>query len=697
MYTDLHSFITALDKQGELRRIGVPVSPVLEIAEITDRVSKSDAPSHPSDSAKANDPRCWRLGGPALLFEDVAGSDFPVLINAYGSYRRMELALGCSRTAVGLNDPGRFRGGFDGMGKVIGELVEPKPPKSWRAAIGMARRYAPLLRIAPKLVKQGMCQEVVKTGDAVDLTRLPLLRCWPADGAPEMVGYPAGVNDDIPGFGHPGMTTEHWEAEQRGRFVTLAGVHTIHADDAGVEKPSSHNIGMYRMQLVGKNRLIMHWHVHHDGAAHWRSWKARGEPMPVAIAFGGESVMPYAATAPLPPGISELLLAGFMMGKGIPMVAAKTVPLRVPANAEIVIEGFVRHDAGTIGWEPGDEPLGPGAAFEGPFGDHTGFYSMPDRYPIFEVTAITHRTGAVFPATIVGQPPQEDYYIGKATERVFLPLLKTLVPDIEDYDLPMFGAFHNAVCVKIDKVYPLQARRIAHAVWGAGQMAWTKNVFVVDNGVDVHDALAVLKAAAVWCRPDRDIERVRGPLDILDHAAPRLGAGTKLGFDCTKRWSGEEAGGLNDLAPRDLLEGNQRDRLIDSVKEIAGVRDASLPDELGGWLLVRCAQDGRSEIARQIVTDAWRIACAAPPPYMIVVGASVDLRDIDSVLFHWCSCCDAGRDAMWGAGRVAFDATPKTTGEIIDGDPVRAWPPILEMDDATKRLVTDRWTEYGLE
>ncbi|MFZ4574897.1 MAG: UbiD family decarboxylase, partial [Phycisphaerales bacterium] len=314
-----------------------------------------------------------------------------------------------------------------------------------------------------------------------------------------------------------------------------------------------------------KRKAAMHWHMHHDGARHWRSWKKKGEPMPVAIALGGESVLPYAATAPMPPGISELLLAGFLNRGAIPLVDCKTVPLQVPANSEMVIEGFVDTSAGFIGWDPkqirerkpeywanateGDRgsfwrrELGEGAVFEGPFGDHTGFYSLPDRYPVLTVTAITHRRRAVYPTTIVGLPPQEDYYLGKATERIFLPLLRTIVPDIIDYDLPMFGAFHNCAFIKIKKEYPLHARRVMHAIWGAGQMSWTKVIVVVDDDVDVHDQEAVLFNMCSNADPGRDLEVVNGPLDILDHAAPRLGAGHKLGIDATRKIAGEEVGG----------------------------------------------------------------------------------------------------------------------------------------------------------
>ena len=272
--------------------------------------------------------------------------------------------------------------------------------------------------------------------------------------------------------------------------------------------------------------------------------------MPLAIVLGGDSVLPYAATAPLPPGISELLMAGFLNDGGIDLVHCKTIDLHVPANAEIIIEGYVSVECGVVDFDPrrigpDGKPvsLGPGAVFEGPFGDHTGYYSMPDRYPIFEVTAITHRRDPIFAATIVGPPPQEDYFLGKATERIFLPLLQALVPDIMDYHLPMFGAFHNCAFIKIDKQYALQARRVMHAIWGAGQMAWTKIIVVVDQRVDVHDQEQVLFELCANCDPGRDLEIVNGPLDILDHAAPYLGAGHKMGFDATAKISGEQVGG----------------------------------------------------------------------------------------------------------------------------------------------------------
>ena len=524
-YRTLDAFVAALEQAGELHRISAPVSSLLEVSAITDRVSKSPAASV-SAHASTFDPQHAHLGGKALLFEHVEGPEgrasMPLLINALGSYRRMEMALGCTD------------GGYGALAQQVAQIAKPEPPTGLMEKMRKGLELAKVASFAPKVGRSGACQEVVKTGDDVNLYELPIIKAWPDDGDPRTCGYDVSPEQAGTAQGH-------------GRYITLGGVFTIHPDDAGKphgEPRPSRNIGMYRAQLVDRQRTAMHWHMHHDGARHWRAWKKRGEPMPCAIVLGGESVLPYAATAPMPPGMSELLMAGFLNQGAIELVPCKTIDMQVPASAEIVIEGHVRTDAGMINYDPdGDEPLGPGAVLEGPFGDHTGYYSMPDRYPLFEISAITHRRNPIYPTTIVGPPPMEDYYMGKATERIFLPLLQTMVPDIVDYHLPIFGAFHNCAFIQIHKEYPLQARRVMHAIWGAGQMAWTKMIVVVDHDVDVHDQEAVLFHLCANCDPGRDVEIVNGPLDILDHAAPRLGAGQKMGFDATRKWRGEEVNG----------------------------------------------------------------------------------------------------------------------------------------------------------
>lgn len=695
MYRSLREYVAALEGAGELARVRALVSPLLEITAIADRESKSRAPHAPTAAARRNDPRFATTGGRALLFESVEGSTLPVLINAFGSYRRLEMALGCNEAGEGVA-AGHTASGFDGLAAVIGALVKPDPPGSLAEAARALKRFAPLLRIPPRAVSAGACQELVTTGDRIDLRRLPLVRCWPLDGDLASVGYPASVND---GVQDAELTRDPaW----RGRYITFAGVHTIHADDAGAAKPKSHNIGMYRVQLAGRRTLAMHWHVHHDGARHWRSWKRRGERMPVAIVFGGESVLPFASIAPLPPGISELLMAGFLNRGGIPLVRCRTVPLRVPANAEIVIEGWVSDRAGPPGFDPRAPDageLGPGAFFEGPFGDHTGFYSLPDRYPLVEVTAITTRRDAIFPATVVGLPPQEDYYLGKATERIFLPLLKTLIHDVADYDLPLFGAFHNCAFVKIRKEYALQARRVMHAIWGAGQMAWTKTIVVVDDDVDVHDLRAVLDAVSERCDPARDVEVVRGPLDILDHAAPRMGAGSKIGFDATRRIAGEEAGGGTIGGPATAPDAASREAGLRAARGVAGVLDAAYADGRAGWLVVsverRVAGDGRRAVGA-VMEALARLGPRGVGRLVIGVGPDVNVHDADEALFHWCANCDPGRDAVRRAGRLGFDATPKTAADGDGAEPVRDWPPLIRMSEEMTRRVAERWEEYGL-
>ena len=331
MSATLGDFLNELDVAGELHRVPVEVSPVLEIAVIADRQSKSACPEA-SRHARSFDPGHCGLGGRALLFEKVAGSDFPLCINVFGSYRRMEMALGCRE------------GGFASLARRIEVLAKPQPPRGLRDLLSKAKAFLPLLRTPPRRVRRGVCQEVVlrtQRGE-VDLRRLPLIQCWPLDGDLASVGWDMTAEE----AGRPAGQ------DLTGRYITFAGMHTIHADDADEKRPASHNIGMYRAQLLDATHMVMHWHIHHDGAAHWRSWKRAGRRMPIAICFGGETVMPYAATAPLPPGISELLMAGFLNGRGIPVCRAATVPLWVPANSEIVIEGWVSTECGPIGYLP---------------------------------------------------------------------------------------------------------------------------------------------------------------------------------------------------------------------------------------------------------------------------------------------------------------------------------------------------------
>lgn len=485
----LSDFLAQLDRDGELARVKARVSPKLEIAAIADRMSKSPAP-HGNQELDLSP--AAKLGGKALLFENVEGSDIPVAINTFGSYWRVNKALGTDN--------------LNALADRVQQLVKPEIPTR---LLDKMKRLPDLMKMAsypPKSARTGICQQVVLEGEQADLTKLPIIQCWPLDG-----NLDSGQVFDREAVS---KVTERGT----GRYITLGGIHTKNPETG------DRNIGMYRVQLFGPRKCAMHWHMHHDGARHFRMYQARGEKMPLAIVLGGESILPYAATAPLPPGIEELLFAGFLNGGGIDLVRCRTIDLEVPANAEIVIEGYV---------DPNEKLM------EGPFGDHTGFYSLADWYPAFYVTAITHRKNPIYPTTVVGKPPMEDYYLGKATERVFLPLLRMLIPDIVDYALPISGVFHNCAFVKIRKEYPYQARRVMHAIWGAGQMAFTKFIIVVDEHVNVHDEQDVLFHLFSNCDPARDTEIVRGPVDILDHASPDLGAGSKIGFDATVKLPAE--------------------------------------------------------------------------------------------------------------------------------------------------------------
>lgn len=509
-FPDMQSFVKELESRGWLKRVSAEVDPVLEITEICDRVVKA--------------------GGPALLFTRPRGSSIPVLINTFGTRERMCLALGAES--------------LDEVAERVQQLVKPEIPTTLLEKIRKIPQLMQLGSLPPKIVRRGICQEVVRREDA-DLTALPALKCWPGDGdlSRNVYGHVREIREQAAAGRQPARATEiegsehsRWAADEaaprrfdaaallpppnEGRYLTLTNVFTKHPESG------ERNIGMYRVQVLGPKLAAMHWHMHHDGARHFRRYRELGRRMPIAVSFGGPAVMPYAATCPLPPGIDECLFAGFLNGGAIELVACVSQPeIEVPATAEVVVEGYL---------DPAEPPV-----VEGPFGDHTGFYSLADLYPRLHVTAITHRQNPIYPTTVVGKPPQEDFWLGKATERIFLPLLRTIIPDILDYNLPMFGCFHNCVFVKIRKEYPFQARRVMSAIWGAGQMAFTKMIVVVDEHVDVQDEQAVLFALCANCDPKRDTMIVEGPVDILDHAAPMCGVGGKIGFDATRKMAGE--------------------------------------------------------------------------------------------------------------------------------------------------------------
>jgi 4-hydroxy-3-polyprenylbenzoate decarboxylase len=481
-FDSIRDFLNALEGAGELIRIQQPIATELEITELANRQMKSPG------------------GGKALLIEKptVNGvtSPFPLAINAMGSWKRMALSLGAPSV--------------DAAAAELGALMKAKPPTSLRETLKLLGTAMDLRHAKPKTVKTGPCKDVIHRFDApptrtdpwpqapnIDelntqhatrntLLNLPILQCWPLDG---------------------------------GRFITLPCVVTKDPDTG------ERNVGMYRIQIYDDHTTGMHWQLQKVGARHGRRYYETGTRMPVAIFLGGDPVFTFAATAPLPDGLDEFLLAGYLRKKSVELVKCETNDLEVPANADFVIEGYV---------DP-KEPL----REEGPFGDHTGYYTLPEPYPVFHVTAITHRKDAVYPATIVGIPPMEDFYIGGASVKLFLPIFKMNFPEIVDIALPAEGVFHNLVFVSIKKTYPLQAYKIMHGLWGMGQMMFSKYIIVVDDDVNVHNTSEVLFRLCANTDPQRDSIFTKGPSDVLDHATSEIAMGSKLGIDATKKIPGE--------------------------------------------------------------------------------------------------------------------------------------------------------------
>ena len=417
-------------------------------------------------------------GGPALLFEkpvlrDGSVSQFPVAINLFGSMTRMALSLGVEK--------------LDEHGDRITKLLDLKVPEGFLGKLQLLPRLLEVSKFPPRMASgTPSCQEVVWRGDEIDLDKLPVLTTWPEDGGP---------------------------------FMTMTAV--VSKDP----KRGIRNVGMYRVQQMGKKHVAMHWQRHKTGAEHWRQMAEKGEKMPVCIIIGSDPASMYSASAPLPPGIDEFIFAGFLRKSPVKLTKAVTCDLEVPADAEIVIEGYI---------DPAEELV-----VEGPFGDHTGYYSEADLYPKVHVTAVTMRKNAVYSATIVGRPPMEDFYLGHATERIFLPLLKLTTPEIVDYHMPAEGVFHNLVLVSIRKQYPGHAYKTMNALWGAGLMSLAKVIVVVDEWVNVRNPQEAWWVALNNIDPERDTRFTMGPVDVLDHASRAFTYGSKMGIDGTKKWPEE--------------------------------------------------------------------------------------------------------------------------------------------------------------
>ena len=472
-WKSLRQFLEYLREKGELVTIHEMVDPVLELAEIADRVMKAE--------------------GPALLFDNVLGSPFPVAINVYGSRRRMSWALGVEDLE---EHPRRLK-----------ELLTTQPPTGFWDKLKMLPKLAQVAKATPKTTGNAPCQEIV--WDDVDLNLLPILKCWPEDG---------------------------------GRFITLPMVITRDPDSG------RRNVGLYRMQVLDKSSTAMHWQIHKVGARHFQRYKELKQKIPVAVAIGGEPVLTYTATAPLPDQVDEFLFAGYLKGSPVELVDCLTNDLQVPASADFVLEGYIDPNEALVD--------------EGPFGDHTGYYTPVEKFPRFHVTKITQRRDPVYLTTIVGIPPMEDKFLGLATERLFLPLVQMTFPEVIDMYLPPEACFHNLCILSIKKSYPGHAQKIMHALWGMGQMMFCKCFIVVDHDVDVQNVTEIVWRVSNNIDAKRDLVLVEGPVDHLDHASPRQFVGAKMGIDATRKWKEE---GYEREWPQDIRMSEEVKRKVDDL------------------------------------------------------------------------------------------------------------------------------------
>ncbi|MEN6321698.1 MAG: menaquinone biosynthesis decarboxylase [Syntrophaceae bacterium] len=592
-YQNLREFIARLEAEGELLRIRTKVSPILEITEITDRMSKSPG------------------GGKALLFENVEGSEFPILTNAFGSMRRITLALGATPDVLA----GRLR-----------EILDHAPPVSLREKLSLIPRAFEWSKFFPrtKSTKTPPCQEVIYRGDRVDLTKIPILHCWPKDG---------------------------------GRFVTLPVVFTKGLMDG------KRNAGMYRMQVYDSKTTGMHWHIHKDGAHHFHEYKKAGKRMEVAVAIGTDPAVTYAATAPMPRGVDEMILAGFIRKKPVEMVKGVSVNIEVPAEAEFVLEGYVDTDETRI---------------EGPFGDHTGYYSLEDEYPVFHITAITHRRNPVYSATVVGRPPMEDCYLALVTERLFLPMIRTIMPEIQDYWLPWEGVFHNIVAVAIDKEYPGHAVKVISGLWGMGQMSFAKLIVVIDDKNLLSNGKKLLKHILDTVDFSTDIIITEGILDVLDHSAPQPFYGSKIGIDGTARCDGERPRAL--LQPRNAITDADLFNLL-KKREQGFIALRKIFPECANPLILLAVAKGSGKNSQYYIQQLPDEVLSQG--ICVLYDAHIDLSDDSLVLWKAFNNVDPARDIKIKPTGVIVDATRKTPA---DGH-MRPWPDEIEMTSEIKERV----------
>ena len=602
-YENLGEFMRALEDEGEVLRIRQEVSPILEIAEITDRASKAPG------------------GGKALLFERVEGASMPVLTNAFGSMRRICMALGVEE--------------LDDLAGRLKAILTMAPPRTLGDKVRLLKEAVGWSRFLPRRSRRlAPCQERVLKGEEVDLTRLPVLQCWPRDA---------------------------------GRFITLPLVFS-----RGLS--GQRNVGMYRLQLFDKRTLGMHWHLQKDGAYQFHEHGSAGRRMEVAVALGADPAVTYAAGAPLPYGADEMLLAGFVRGRPVRMARGVTVDVEVPAEAEIVIEGYV---------DPGEERL------EGPFGDHTGFYSPAAMYPVLHVTAVTSRRDPVYGATVVGRPPMEDCYLATATERIFLPLLQAMLPELVDYRMPWEGVFHNCVLASIEKRYPGQAQRVMHGLWGSGQMGFCKAIFVLDAPIDLSKGAEVVRTLLDTIDLERDILLSRGMLDVLDHASSEPLVGGKIGVDATERRGGEgervlPAGGRGPAAP----DGRLASLLGRGDGRILECRTL-FPEARHPVVLLRLGARGDMASLVEFLLASELLPAGS---FAVLFDGHADIGDSPEALWRACANTDPAHDLYIRGQRVVIDATAKP--ERPGGRP---WPAEIRMTGEMARQVTARAEDLGLE
>ncbi|HRG29337.1 MAG TPA: menaquinone biosynthesis decarboxylase [Chitinophagales bacterium] len=602
-FKNLQQFIDLLEKEGELLRIKEFVNPNLEITEIADRFIKND--------------------GPALLFENT-GTDFPLLINSMGSYKRMCMALGVNE----LDDIG------NDIEALFKKMVAPK--NSLMEKVMMLPELGKVASYMPKTLKgKGECQQVIM--DDPDITKLPVMTCWPADGGP---------------------------------FITLPVIHTLDPEN------NTRNVGMYRMQVFGPKLTGMHWHKHKVSAGHFNKYKKLGKRMPVSVALGGDPVYTYCATAPLPPNVDEYLLAGFIRKRKVELVKCITNDLYVPADADFIIEGYVDPDEDFI--------------FEGPFGDHTGYYSLADYYPKFHITCITHKKNAVYPSTIVGIPPQEDAWIGKATERIFItPIKLTMLPEVEDMELPIEGVFHNLTIVKIKTEYEGHAQKVMNAMWGAGQMMFNK-ILVITDKIDIHNYAQVADYVSKHVDPYNDIYFSAGPMDVLDHSCSKFAFGSKVCIDATEK---TDAHVLVDT--RSIIIDTPA--LQQKYPAISGINTQLLQ---AGFSVI--AVGVKKTLPAQIETLHKQLVLEEgvnQVKFIIYVDDVVELSDFGVVTWNTANNIDPRRDMIlspagkYGISHCGIDGTRKT--KKLDNFQ-RDWPNVIAMDAAIIETIDKKWEVLGL-